>query len=273
MPSIKNSNASGDSVQAVTLALDVLEALAGARHGIGLTELANRTSSTKTRVLRHLRTLSARGYVTQDPDTARYASGPRLLSLGHTAANNLDVLAVARPMMDRLRMQLGHTVTLSLYRGDSFAVAEVLFGKSPLKFGLQPGSLINLHSTAQGKVALAFGPPELLQQLLRRKAFEARTPHTITSPAALKRAAEQVREQGWAVAPQEAQLRMNALAAPIFDQRGRFCGSLSVLDLVDLIPAKPSKAQVMAVVAGAHELSDALGHTGGARRAPRTLLT
>lgn len=248
---------SDGSVQAVVMALRIIEALAAAPGEVGLTELARSLGTTKTRVFRHLRTLVRCGYVAQDIVSEKYRSGAALIALGQTAADNLDVLALARPVMLQLRAQLGHTVMLSLLQGDVLTVVEVIAAE----LAPQRGMVLDLHSTAQGKVAMAFGPERLLDAVVRDPAARpARTRYTLTRVRDVRGAVAVARKQGWATAPQEGRLGLNTLAAPVFDRQRVLLGTLSVLDLVDVLPAAPKKAQVAAVVAAALDISTALGY-------------
>ena len=248
---------SDGSVQAVVMALRIIETLAASPGEVGLTELARVLGTTKTRVFRHLRTLVRCGYVAQDVVTEKYRSGSALIALGQAASDNLDVLALARPVMRGLREQLGHTVMLSLLQGDDLTVIEVMAAE----LAPQRGRVLELNSTAQGKVAMAFGPEHLFERVLREpSARQPQTRYTLTRVRDVRSAVAAVRKQGWATAPQEARLGLNTLAAPIFDKRRAFLGTLSLLDLIDVLPATPKKAQVTALVAAAGEISAALGH-------------
>ncbi len=59
----------------VVFALDVLE-LITQREEAGLTEIARALKSDKSRVVRVLRSLLLRGYVTQNGQTRKYSLGP-----------------------------------------------------------------------------------------------------------------------------------------------------------------------------------------------------
>jgi IclR family KDG regulon transcriptional repressor len=72
----------GEGLQAVGMALQILEHLAARRGAQGVTELARAMQTTKSRMHRHLRSLIAGGYVVQPPGSGKYLIGGRLLTLG-----------------------------------------------------------------------------------------------------------------------------------------------------------------------------------------------
>ncbi len=123
-------------------------------------------------------------------------------------------------------------------------------GSSNVEMGVKPGSLLPLHASAQGKVALAFGDPELLRRLMQQP-LQALTPHTQTDPVDLAAGIRQIRQQGWAVAPNESMIGLNTIAAPVLDSLGNYVGAVAMVDSIQFIPAEPTRELIEAVKAAA----------------------
>jgi DNA-binding IclR family transcriptional regulator len=244
-------------VMAIRLVLGIIETLAK-RESVGVTELARELGTTKARVYRHLRTLVDQGYAVQDTDSERYATGPRLLALSRVAALTPfeGITRLARPTMMRLRDDVGHTVNFSLVYGDSASIVETLQGHSIIGIVMQTHSPLPLHSTAAGKLLLA----ERLTQTgaVPGGPFEKFTDNTITDPELLRMELSRVQEQGWAAAPEETMLGINALSAPIRDHRGELVAMISVLSSIQFIPRQPPRKVIDATIAAAREISAAL---------------
>ena len=116
--------ARGEGLQAVTLAFQILEFLAGSRGGAGVSDIARALDTTKSRVHRHLRTLVASGYVLQSAESERYGVGGRLVTLGRAVAENHDLASLARDALrDLLRPG---DVVLAMGAGNISAVAHDL---------------------------------------------------------------------------------------------------------------------------------------------------
>jgi DNA-binding IclR family transcriptional regulator len=243
-------------VMAIRLVLGVLELLAK-RDSVGVTELARDLSTTKARVYRHLRTLVDQGYAVQDSDSERYAAGPRLIALSRIAALTPfeGITRLARPTMMRLRDEMGHTVNFSLVYGDSASIVETLQGHSIIGIVMQTHSALPLHSTAAGKLLLA---ERLAQTGAMPSALEKFTDNTITDPELLRMELSRVQEQGWAAAPEETMLGINALSAPVRDHRGELVAMISVLSSIQFIPRQPPRALIDATIAAAEKISAAL---------------
>jgi DNA-binding IclR family transcriptional regulator len=251
----------GPATETVDLSLRLLERLASSREAIGVSELAREFASSKATIYRHLQALVLHGFVRQEPTTMRYAAGIKLFILGERLRERFDILPVARADLARLRDETGQPATLTALVEDQVVVLEVLQGSAIVNFGTQAGTVLDLHASAHGKVALAFGPEGLLQRCIAG-GLRAWTPQTICSPTALERAVAQVRSCGWATAPNQVLHGVNGLAAPVFNHAGGYVGAVAIAGSIQYIPASPPQDQISAVTQTAERISRKLGWTG-----------
>lgn len=256
-----------DGVQAVVLTLRILEHLAEQGQEVGVTALADALGTTKSRIFRHLQTLVQHGYVARSPDSERYRIGSSLVALGLEVAGKLDIASAATPVLRKLRDTLGHSAVVSRIEERGMRVLVTVRGTSPIEIGVRAGSHLTFHGSAQGKVALAFGPDSLRTAVFRSR-LELLTPRTIVSPETLRRQVELIRGRGWAVAPHEALLGLNTLAAPIFDGTGAFVGAVAINDSIQFIEEEPADEQVRQIVQAAAEISRELGFVDSAGGTP-----
>jgi IclR family transcriptional regulator, KDG regulon repressor len=247
-----------NGVQAVLFALQIMEHVATQNEAIGVTTLAEHFQTNKSKIFRHLKTLAQQGYIVQDEASERYRIGARLIALGHAISDNVDVVREARVVMRKVRNALNHSVVLSLLDRGGVRVVTVESGTSAVEITVKPGSLMDYHSSAQGKVALAFGAETLRKQVLDG-VLPAHTPSTLTDPGALGRELERIRKQGWGMAPNEAVTGLNALAAPIFDASGALVGTVAIVDSVQFIGNKPTKLHIETMVAAGQSISESIG--------------
>jgi DNA-binding IclR family transcriptional regulator len=258
-PDNRESGSSGTDT--LDLALRLLERLAGSIEPVGVSELAREFNSSKATVYRHLKTLVKYEFVRQDEATTRYAAGVKLLVLGERLREQFDILRVARDDLAKLRQETGQPATLSTLVDNKVVVLEVLQGQAIVNFGTQVGTVLDLHASAHGNVALAFGPERLMSHVLA-KPLKQLTAHTITTPVALQRAISQVRARGWAVAPNRVLQGVNGLAAPIFNHRTAYVGAIAIAGSIQYVPATPPPEQVRAVTQAAGRISRKLGWNG-----------
>jgi IclR family transcriptional regulator, acetate operon repressor len=246
--------------ETVNLSLRLLEFLARSPEAVGLSDLARQFEASKATIYRHLQTLAHHGFVRQDAASLRYAAGIKLFVLGERLRERFDVLAVARNEMARLRDETGHAVTLSTLVDEQVVVLELIQGRSFVNFGTQPGTVLPLHASAHGKVALAFGPEDLLARCVS-KPLKAWTPHTVCKRAGLERAVAQVKSRGWATSPNQVLPGINGLAAPVFNHAGGYAGALAVAGTVHSLPGSPSAELIKAVTRTATQISRNLGYS------------
>ena len=248
-------------VRAVHMALDVLEAVASEQGEIGVSELALRLSTTKGTVFRHLQTLVDRGYLSQNPTNARYRLGVRAHLLGQASSGRIDLLQAAEAPMRTLREETGSTVVVSAVSARGVTVLATVLGKSALEIGVRPGSELDLHCTAQGKIAAAFGPSGLLSRL-RRTGLDSKTPATCTDINAFEQELESCRLSGYATACEEETMGINALAAPLLNETGLGVGTVAIVGSIQHIARHPTMAQIDAVLRTARAISHNLGFVG-----------
>jgi IclR family KDG regulon transcriptional repressor len=251
--------ARSSGIQAVEFALHILEYAAQSQASVGVSDLARAFSTTKSRIHRHLQTLVQAGYLVRDVDTERYSVSARLMALGQAVSENFELAAIGRPIARELRDQLGHAVVISQPERDGVRIIAMMPSRNNIEIAVKPGSLLQYHSSAQGKVTLAFGDQLLLEQLIER-GLDMTTPYTVTDPARLRAEIHDVRNQRWAVAPNEAMIGLNALSAPLFDALGSFVGAIALTDSVQFIPATPTAAQVDGLLKAAVRISESMGY-------------
>jgi DNA-binding IclR family transcriptional regulator len=245
-------------LDSVDLILRLVELLAGSREPRGVTDIARDLGVSKPRVHRHLRALVERGYARQEPRNERYEVGVKVLALGEAVRDRFDVVGAIRPVMNRLREATGQAVTASALIDDQVIVLDLVQGATLIEFGIRPGARLDFHASAHGLVALAFGPPDLLDEVLSRP-LKAWTARTLTDPAAIRAEVAQVRRQGWATAIDAVQIGVNALAAPVFDHRGGHRGAVALVGASQFIPQAPSERQITLVTGAAADASRRLG--------------
>lgn len=248
---------SEEGIQSARVAIAIIELLA--RHDeLGVSEIARATGTTKARVFRHLRTLLALGYAVQKPGSDRYARGPRMVALARVLGLSAEdgLIELARPVLQRLHQQFPHSFNLSLVHGEQVSIVESLPGKALIGITVRLNEPIPLHATAAGKLfladRLANGTP------LPRK-LAGFTPATITDAADLRAELERIGGRGWADAPEQSMLGINAVSAPIRDHRGELVAMLSAMDSIQFIPAAAPERLVDALRAAAAEIGQRIG--------------
>lgn len=246
-------------VQSVQLALDVLETIAFSGEELGVTQLAERLKVTKGSVHRHLTTLVERGYLGQNPATTRYSLGPKSRLLARIAPD-VDLVQVAEGPMRALRDELGHSVVLSAATPRGALVLTTVAGKSPIEIGVRTGSELSLHASAQGRVILAHAPKPAQERVLGLQLHKLTT-KTMVEPRQLQAELARILRQGYASAPEQALLGINAVAVPVFDATDRCVACVTIVGSIQILPAHPDERTIAALKAAGEQISHRLGHS------------
>jgi IclR family KDG regulon transcriptional repressor len=202
-------------VKSAQRVIDILEVIAGAPHGLGMSELARRLSIPKSSTWNLAQTLLERGYVEQDA-AGHFVLGPRLFDVGVCARADIRLRTVARPVMTELMEWSGETVFLGVLTPDLEVVQlDKVVSPHVIRYDAEVGEKRPAHCTAMGQVLLAHLPPRQLHAYVRRRRFQRFTPRTVTTGTALLRKLEQIRQAGVALNIEERVPGASAVGAAI----------------------------------------------------------
>jgi DNA-binding IclR family transcriptional regulator len=253
---MSNSEAAPSGVQSVERALTILEILARAGEE-GVTAIATEIGVHKSTAFRLVSALENAGLVEQAGDRGKYRLGMGILRLAGATTARLDVVQEARPICRRLASTTGETVNIAVLSGHSALYVDQVAGASSLQAHNWVGQHIPLHATSNGKVLLSeLGPDELNETL---GALAAYTDATITTKKQLRREIEEVRAAGYAVAIDELEVGLTAVAAPIRNAHGDIVASLSLSGPTFRLDKERVAEVLPDLVAAAGEISHRLG--------------
>jgi len=195
---------------------------------LGVTELARRLGIGKSTAHRLLATLADERLVDQNPKTGAYRLGLAIYELGNAVALHADLHDACAEIVDQLRNATKETVQVAVLDGRQVVYVERRESPHTLRLFGRVGHRNWAHCTSNGKVLLAYLPPDRLSDLLHGWSLEARTPHTITSIPALREQLADIASRGWAENVSEAELGVASVAAPIRNGAGEVVASVSV---------------------------------------------
>jgi DNA-binding IclR family transcriptional regulator len=250
------SNEAAASVQSVDRALSILEVLAKVGTA-GVTEIAAELGVHKSTAFRLVATLESHRLVEQAGDRGRYALGVGLLRLAGATTARLDLVQESRPVCRQLAADTGETVNLTVLAEHSALYLDQVAGSSALQSHNWVGQHIPLHATSNGKVLLCELEPDKLEESLGKLARF--TPMTITRKARLREELELVRRQGYAVAVDELEIGLTAVAAPIRNAHGDVVASISVSGPTFRLTTEEMDRVIPSCVDAAAEISHRLG--------------
>lgn len=252
--------------QSLERGLAVLEAFGPLRAEIGIRELGRLLQLNKSIVHRLARTLAQRGFLEQNPETLRYAVGPRAFEVGQRYVVASGPAEAALPVLQRLADHSQLNAYLGVLRGPTVVYLLTLQSTGPIVIRAQPGSPAYVHSTAMGKVLLAAQrDPEAL---LGTKPLPRLTPSTVTDPARVLAELKSVRARGHAISDEENLPGVWAVGAPVVDRTGEVVAAISGACPRYQVTKARVPELVGAVRAAAVQISKSLGAPAALSRQP-----
>ena len=200
-------------VQSVERALDLLEALAASPTEQGVSALGAKVELPYATIHRLLTTLVSRGYVRRVSSSRKYLLGPQLVPLGDAA--NKVFRGWTTPYLKQLAEMSGETANLALLDDTHAVYLAQVPSRHQLRMFTEVGNRVLPHSTAIGKVLLAYSDEAEIERVIRTNGLPAYTENTITDRAGFFAALKTAREEGYAIDEQEQELGVVCIAVPI----------------------------------------------------------
>jgi len=248
------------NVEALARGLDILELFTSQNTSLTLTESVSLLNLSKSTVFRLLSTLQTLGYLDLDPETRRYCPSLKVLQLGFTAINSLEVHQVARPHLERLAQELDETVSLCVLDGNHVIYVDRVRNKSIVGVMLKVGSRIPAHCTTIGKVLLADLPPDKLDLFFNSAKLTQYTSRTMCMREVLLSELVKVRKNGYAICDGELAVGLRASGAPIYNRQQKAIAGINVTGASATISMNRLKKNIIpAIVRTAAQISFAFG--------------
>jgi DNA-binding IclR family transcriptional regulator len=248
-------------VKSASRALDIFELLAAEARGLTVSEIGDALGFARSSAHGLVRTLHARGYLTEDGGR-RYHLGARLVQLGLSAADRLELRTAARGPLERLVALTHDTAELVVpVAGELLYVDKVVSDARNVRTDPRVTSRRPLHCSSLGKALLAALADEDVIALVGDGELERATEHSLADCAALLADLARTRRRGYSVDRQEALLGVWCVGAPIRDHTGRSVAAISLSTIREFFDADTAGPQV---TAAAIEISRAMGWEGDA---------
>lgn len=203
------------SVRAVDRALDILLCFTREEPARSLTQIAESVHMSKTTVHRLLTTLEIKRFITRDKLTGLYRLGFRFIEMAALVLQDVELHRWAYPYLQRLSAEFGETIDLSILDGSHVIYLEVIESSQRVKLAAAVGQRLPAIFTASGKALLAYLPEDQIKKIISENIAESRN-HTDTPVFEMLADLKATAERGYAIAEQEYEDAINAVAAPIF---------------------------------------------------------
>lgn len=256
-------------VQVLDRAVHILEFIGKQRTGdAGLPELSAAMRLHKTTTHRIAHVLESHGLLRRDIETNRYRLGLHLYDLGCQALEHVDLRAEARPLLERIALEVGETVHLALLDRSEVLYIERVEAQRPLAMGSKLGARNPPYCTALGKAILSWTPEEEVDRSLSQARLQPRTRNTITSVPALKRELKKIHTRGYSIDDEEIEDGVRCIGAPVLNSADHAVAAISISGPSSRVTPDRYKSIGETIIKAAAELSIRMGYRTAQPRQP-----
>lgn len=226
--------AGASSLERALVLLKVIEQTPG---GLRNADISRRLDIPKSSCTYIVTRLEREGYLIKDAASNRYKIGLTPVALAHGALREVGIRTVAEPALYKLTNQTGLSAGIGVLQNGRVLLVDRVEGPRFVDRAIQTaagrttrtlrvreqrdiGRELPAHSTALGKVLLAFSPRQQVLDVIAKLGLARSTATTIVSKKRFLVELDLVRKQCYAVADGEAYSDLRALSVPIFDRYG-----------------------------------------------------
>jgi DNA-binding IclR family transcriptional regulator len=237
------------TIKSVDRALEVIEAFSEIRGGIKLSCLSEKLNMNKSGVYRLLQVFKQRGYVEQKRKNGEYHLGLAAYMVGQNIVSNMELVRMARPIMERLVREHNETIYLALPSEKKVLLFDCVDSSQVVNVMSLKGLHCPLSECAAGEVLQAFGMASV------EGAFDTPPPHYDRLAV--------VKQQGYSTDAHLLGDGVVSLAVPLLNAEAMAVGSICFVGPEFRLTDEKIKSSLLrSLVDAGHAISAKLGYYG-----------
>ena len=226
---VENTNA---GVQSIARIFSLIEVLCAHPTGASLQTVSAESGLAKSTAHRLLASLVALGYAVQDSFSTHYRLTLKMFELSSGIVNDMDIMSVAKPHLDKLSRRTGEAVHLVIQDGvDIVYIYKAEAGAGGMRMSSHVGMRIPMYCTGVGKAILATQSYGEAEHMWRKSTVKKLTEHTITDFDAFVEQLKRIRMAGYAIDDEENELGIRCVALAVPGMSGRAEAAFSISGL------------------------------------------
>ena len=215
----RRTTATRQGIQVIARAAAILRALENESDGLSLGKIAKRVDLPRSTVQRIVTALAEEQMVIAATPNARVMLGPAILRMATNT--HFDFGRFMRPHLEKLALETGETVDLSMQQGDKMVfVDQIIANQHRLRAVSAIGASFPMFSSANGKAALSLLDDDEITRMLDGELYEE-TPNTIQTVEELLADIAVIRESAISADNEEHTEGISALGTAFHDPVGR----------------------------------------------------
>jgi DNA-binding IclR family transcriptional regulator len=194
-----------------------------------VTEISKILNMLPSKVSRMLGTIEKDGFLEKNPETKKYRLGIRFFELGVVYAFHLPLRRIIRPHIEQMAKELNLTVGWAILRNNRVIVVDRIQNMNIDMLAQRIGLNLPIHTTAIGKLLLAYLPEEEQDKILESIDLVKLTDTTMVDKKLIKENLKVIKERGYATDEGETHEDLNGIAAPIKNSTGDVVAAIHLM--------------------------------------------
>ncbi len=250
-------------VQSLEIGMGILRAMMDGQRSMMLKDIAAAADMPASKAHRYLVSLIRAGLVEQDPMSSRYDLGPLALNLGLVALDRLDRVRLGLNVIAEMRDEINQTTALAVWGDRGPVIVRWERPRRPITVNVITGTVLDLLSSATGRVFAAWMPKKAVTPLLAVEMKAPDVPPELKTRAGVETMLAEVRAQGYATTEGFHRVPgVEAVAAPVFNFRNEITMAVLVVGVQGMFDTQAEGAVVRSLKRHAEALSLRLGAHG-----------
>ena len=207
------------------------------------------------------------GFLERDHVTRSYRPSLKVLELGFTALNSLELVQIAQPQLKSLSNAIGATTNMAVRDGSDMIYIARNLTQQIMKVNLYLGSHLPVYCTSMGKALLIDLSRQELADLLGEGPYRKMGPNTITNLDDLMVELDKIRQQGYAINNEELAYGLRSVGAPVFNYEGKVIAAINVSVAGSIFSREELEERLVPkVMETANQISASLGAPASTRK-------
>ncbi|UOQ93356.1 IclR family transcriptional regulator [Halobacillus shinanisalinarum] len=225
--------ASTQSNSAVERALTILELISAKDSPVSLAEVSQELGIAKSTTHRIMEALKIKGFIELVEGTEKYQVGLKAIEVGMSSLTKWNLVDIVTPYLRQLALDLNETAFLAVYDNGDVVYLYKAEANQSVRTTAELGTRKPIHSTGLGKAIVSTFHIEEVDRVLTKKGMPKFTERTITDRQAYLEELSHVRQNGYSMDDEEAEVGLTCIAVPIFNYTGKAIAAISVAGPTD----------------------------------------
>lgn len=238
---MENKISTNQGIQSIDKATFILDTIKESNSSLNLTTLSNYTNISKNNLKKYLVSFVRNGFLVFDEADKTYSLGPKLISLGLRALNQLDLFAFIDSYISKIKNLLNKPVALAVWADNRPVITRFQKSNNPININMEIGYSPPLLVSSVGKCFAAFSSPELIKDIMETeiKEFNLNKNNVEQELISISKKGYSFREKEYEHIPGN-----RSISAPIFDVSGNIIAAICILGFANDLSMEPESNDV-----------------------------